>query len=306
MFVRRLAALVAATLIAGCADRPLPIPGPDMALPASTVARACATLTGCDLAKQIAALGSFASSMATCVNAFTGIDRRDIQYSTHVDEATLECLAAVGSDCNAAIACLSGGGPTSCTANGTTSCDGTVERRCNNNQITAFDCASIGLSCIVLSSTLGQGACGAATCTKEYEAQCVGDLVTTCVNTFAGNVLAPQTDCAPIGGTCTDVNVAPTCQGKGDPCTNGSAPTCQKNLAVSCLAGRTAIEDCTGARQRCDHGKCVPLNSCDVMPSCAGTLLTVCGPDGPESVDCASLGFAGCDPTNGGRCTARK
>jgi hypothetical protein len=300
MPVRHCVLVAVTALIVGCADRPLPIPGPDMGVQASTVARACATLTGCDLVKQVATLGSFASSMATCVNAFTGMDRRDIQYSNHIDQATLACLAGVGSDCSAALTCLNGGSPPTCTTFGST-CDGTIERHCTNTgQSTAFDCASVGLTCISFGPQFG-GACGAATCTKEFEAQCVGDLVTTCENTL---VLVPQTDCAPIGGTCTDVNVAPTCQGRGDPCTDGTAPTCQNNLAVSCLGGRTAIQDCTGARLRCDHGKCVPLDSCNVAPSCTGTILTVCGPDGSESVDCAALGFAGCDPTNGGRCTA--
>jgi hypothetical protein len=284
-------------LLAGCADRPLPIPGPDLGVPATTVARACATLTGCELSSQLGPQGSFASAMATCVNAFTGSDRRDIQYSTHVDQATIACLAGVGSDCAAALVCLNAGSPTACTGFNSR-CDGNIERRCASGQATAFDCASIGLFCFGTDSPVPFGECSAGSCDTSFGAQCVGDLVTTCV----GGVLAPQTDCAPIGGTCTDVNVAPTCRGRGDPCTDGTAPTCQNNLAVSCLAGRTAIQDCTGARLRCDQGKCVPLNSCNVMPSCAGTVLTVCGPEGTESVDCASLGFAGCDAANGGRC----
>jgi hypothetical protein len=295
--------LLGAVSFAGCADRPLPFPGPDMAVPASTVAKACATMTGCGLA-QLSAVGSFASSMETCVNAVTGIERRDIQYSIHMDSATIDCLAAAGSDCTQAQKCTNGGTPPSaCSSQYISTCDGNIERRCTDGQPTAFDCASIGLSCYVPDPKLPEGACGYSTCNRDYITQCFGDVVANCVNSSGFNVLVPQTDCAAIGGTCAQLGGAPACQGKGDTCADGSAPTCQDNFAVSCLGGRQAILDCTGARQRCVGGKCVPFDNCEAPPKCDGTLLTVCGPNGSESVDCAALGFPRCDPTNGGRCT---
>lgn len=290
--------VLAIALVAGCSDRPLPFPGPDMAVPGSDVARACATVTGCGLA-QLGAVGSFGSSVASCVSAFNGIERRDIQYSNHVDAATVACLAAAGADCARARACLNGGSAPSACA-GKQFCDGNVERGCVGGMTTAFDCSALGLSCIV-TDPMGDGHCGYAACSKPFESECVGDVVATC----EGSYWVPQTDCAPIGGTCQNAGGAPSCRGKGDACAMGSAPMCQDNLAVSCLGGRTAILDCTGLRQRCSGGKCVPFESCSAQPSCVDTVLTVCGPNGIVSVDCAGLGFAGCDASNGGRCTPR-
>jgi hypothetical protein len=299
MAAGRIALLVG--LLAGCSDRPLPFPGPDMAIPGSDLVRACATVTGCQLS-QLGAVGSFGSSVASCVSAFNGIERRDIQYSNHLDAATVACLSSAGADCARAIACLNGGiTPSACTH---TTCDGNIERDCVNGRTAAFDCGAIGLTCIAPDSKQ-TGACGYTACTKEYEAECVGDVVATCVVVGKQDLWVPQTDCAAIGGTCANVGVAPSCRGKGDACTMGTGPLCQDNLVVSCLGGRTAILDCTGLRQRCSGGKCVPFESCNAQPSCDGTVLTVCGPSGIESVDCAALGFVGCDATNGGRCSAR-
>jgi hypothetical protein len=295
--------VVGIALIAGCPDRALPFPLPDMAAPDDRVALACATMTSCRLADLAGVVGSFGSAMASCVSACNGIDRRDIQYSTHIDSASIDCLAAAGSDCVRATACLNGGvTPPACTPDGFSVCDGNIERDCKHGHTTSFDCTSMGLTCISDPNT-SWGACGFATCTKEYEASCQGDVVATCVVGMSGpKMWVPQTDCAAIGGTCSNVNGAPSCRGKGDSCAMGSAPTCQDNLAVSCLAGRTAILDCTGIRKRCNSGKCVPFDSCAASPTCQGLVLTVCGPDGAESVDCGGLGFRGCDPTNGGRC----
>lgn len=295
----RLPAVVAFALaVAGCSDRPLYYPSPpDLAPPGDTVTRACLTFVSCGL-DLVYPEGS---SLLQCLATWQGIDRSDVQVKERIDAAALACLAVAGGDCARAAACLNGGQqPQKCNppnGKGESTCAGAVLQFCSTGKLTrTFDCASVGLLC------LGDAiaTCGFGPCTYLGGSFCVDNRLATC----SGGMLALQTDCTIYGGTCVFDGIATAaCHGTGTPCVSSSSPACQGERAISCVGGGTEIIDCPAAGQRCVQGICVSTDSCTVDPTCAGSVLTFCAASGQISIDCALLGFAGCDASNGGRCT---
>ena len=112
----RAATIVGLALVAACGQRaPL--------LPSDDAVRACMTGSACGTTDFF---GECISELVTI-----GRDPQELALSRHLSAAQASCLAAAGTDCNAARACLDlGVAATPCTSTASR-CDGDVVRYCN-------------------------------------------------------------------------------------------------------------------------------------------------------------------------------
>jgi hypothetical protein len=294
--MRTLPSVVLLFVALGCSDRPLPIPGADPQGPVpDLVSRACVTAISCKLPFLPNVPPPYGSSVTACLAGWSGLDHPDVQLRLGIDSESLACLTMFPSDCASVRACLQARQPSP-----SDFCRGNTfyPSSPNEAQSIPFDCGSIGMEC---SDHVGcnLGPCPAGQSSKSVV--CAGDRVAICSYGF----LVTQEDCTLSGGTCfTQSNGSAACRGPGASCDPAMLPHCSGNSKVVCEGGAIAVQDCRAAGFNCSQADCVPISICEQAASCDGTVLSVCGPDGTTTIDCAALGFASCDASHGGRCSS--
>lgn len=300
---REIAWLTIALSLAACSDRPLPIPlagdmaPPDLARPDNlgTIPRACATLVTCRFSDLVA------TSMNYCLTAWSELISVTITDSAY--QQMFQCISDAGADCAKAASCLDQA-QTHQPCPGKPSCDGTAVLGClpGSQVVESFDCASIGAQCFVYDDGTEAG-CGFDRCVnaQTVERGCFQDRVGVCFSLRDQNdaIFRVDDDCAAFGGVCSDM-----------PNTRCVFPRCDPHMMATCIEGYAVTCDGSGKLSRqacnpigCTDGSCnqttMPFFGCDFTASCEDGVLSVCG----LKIDCVGLGFAGCDPSNGGRCT---
>lgn len=284
--------LVAALLFVGasCAKRP-PL------LPTDEVVHACMTEAACGL--------TLGFDLCVAAFAFGGRDPQESAIHEHVTAAEATCLAAAGTDCDRARACLNDGAPAPvCDPNTFAGgCDGDVMRYCNDENVAmpkftaAIDCASVGLHC--LSDSHGHGACGYGACPDGNV--CDGDVLLVCEN----QLLYERQDCSQSESICaTDAYGNFNCVAAGPGC-SPTAAHCEGDMIVGCdTAGHERRIDCAAQGLRCvtyeGAIQCANGSECAVdtaTQTCDGNRLRYCFDGIWLTADCLAAGFSGCAPS---------
>jgi hypothetical protein len=225
--------------------------------------------------------------------------------------AQRDCIAAAGLDCTAALDCLST--PASCDAP-TWSCDGDTLTFCDafsGPRVVTRDCAAEGLHCVMLGGV--QAFCGLGSCDPtSFTSSCAGSIVTACVPQTSwqdkglGGLVIAAADCAEQDSSCVDSE----CVGNGAPCTpSPDTIGCDGNDVLTCASGHVARNHCSagthcgpttgpGFSYGCLSDATNSQTVCEIDPNfdqCQGDSLEYCDDHGKHSLDCKSLGYAGCD-----------
>ena len=250
------------------------------ALTADQIGRACESAYAC--------LGQ------TVVGCLRNLDDLDTLVSIYRPDQ-LRCLAAAGSDCVGARACI-GFSFDPCSGT-TTHCEGDrLFLGCQGGSALSLDCSggawwTDDATCIERTTTTPT--CGIATCTSGTAASCSGTRLSRC-NSGALEVF----DCGQAGATCTTDAGIVGCGGTGAACT---ATRCDGNRLVRCLGGHELAFDCSTmfAGGTCVTGgsggfSCGFGPSCGDTATCSGNTAQLCVLGAQVSVDCAAAGFAGC------------
>jgi hypothetical protein len=291
-------ALVAFVLVAGCGSSSSVVTG-------ASGSRACVTSAACGLLDGV----------SLCTSGVAGVNNDRIAVGARTSAATVNCLAAAGTDCVAARKCLDGGAtPSPCTVGSAPSCAGNQLVRCSQEAgtggmggTTEFDCAGAGLVCVT--GTNGVVDCGIGSC-SGLSANCVGDKLQYCATG-----IVRELDCGEAKATCVSTGV-PHCRGTGAPCSQTSldpldppALRCDGTRVVTCVDGQEASFDCATLQLGCYANVnrkafgCALGNQCDptsFSDTCAGLKLSYCDDGVPATFDCGAAGFKNCDS---GRCT---
>ncbi len=274
---------------------------------ASVGSKACMSLASCDLF-------DFNVSQCSFGAALLGSDYWSNVFKIEPEQVT--CLAAAGSDCDAARKCLNkGAAPATCS--GGRSCEGTVLVLCEDNLAAPgtrgtrrFDCASANLSCIANGATLD---CGTASC-SGLNASCSGNDLLYC----QGDGVQRRYPCSESNATCVTTGIAPHCRGTGAACSQQSGNPlqpppirCDGTKVVFCVDGQEAPFDCGPYGLGCfanandaDFG-CAFGNACDddYNATCdANAKLTFCNGGNVDVFDCKGAGYSSCSPNDGGAC----
>lgn len=243
--------------------------------------------------------------------------------------AVLACLASKTNGCAAITECLGvkygSDGP--CDGG----CAGSVYEECSGSTRLSIDCARMGLDC----KPVRGGYCGGAdavTCDgTTFQGTCVDGTPTGCEDGLTRRGL----HCPDFGATCALLSTTQPgggttfgCKGAGGACTgtnNDDTTTarwegvrCEAGKLVGCLSNGLATLDCAtsaigftcfdspdggaGATAYCGTAsECLPKSPWQkVAATCEGTSVVICNGGKIEKLDCASLGFTGC---NAGVCT---
>ena len=219
----------------------------------------------------------------------------------------LACLANANCGCAAVEHCLGlvyRAAPAVCTGR----CEGDVFTGCGDDVELSMNCRRFGLGCDSEASCVAEtpAACERSeppTCTAEGEVQ------------FCDDGFLRKTPCQALGFSCA----AGKCVGQGDSCPADSSASSESVAAIgtacsgrtmhACLGGRSTSIDCAaqGPGFSCQAldgsffcglaAECRPASNSAApeLAICDGTTLTFCNAGHLESVDCAELGFSGCN-----------
>jgi hypothetical protein len=229
-------------------------------------------------------------------------------YLPRLRESEIHCLAAAAGDCTAAFACI-----------GLETIDGGCTPGCDGDR--AVSCGAVGFATHCPSALFSTGptctdaagspACGGTAACEGTEAACEGTFLLEC----QGGVLRGG-DCARYGLTCVAAGGFARCtDGTTTPCDGQNYPRCDGDVVVRCESNlevrHRCAHDVVGCHVLADDpdGYCGLGSDCDPLVddgSCDGDALTFCAAGIRRTVDCAALGFAGCQPADGlgaSRCT---
>ena len=220
----------------------------------------------------------------------------------------LSCLANSDCGCAAAEHCLGWAyhqPPAACSSQ----CEGDVFTGCGDGIQLSVDCSRLGLSCDPTGF-----------CVPEAKVACAGSEPPSCTAqgevTYCEDGAWHKTPCQALGFQC----VAGKCVGEGASCSGSSGDSelvnpvgtdCAGNTLHACLGGQTTSIDCAtqGPGFSCQArdgaffcglaAECVPAGnyaaSASTAATCAGTMLSFCNAGRLEHLDCAELGFTGCE-----------
>jgi hypothetical protein len=306
-------ALAAVLLVAGCSgSNPASVDGGgDMAgvILTEVGVAACVTVNSCGMAMN---------GVSQCSADVAGLNNAQIAafFRANISAKEVTCLAAAAGKCDAAKKCLNGGMTPSVCTGSSSLCTGSVMTSCgaatgSNGQLGTqqFDCMTYGELCV---SNMGAISCGLGTCNVPTAPTCAGTALQTCDM----NGILHQLDCAIFDSVCVTTGIA-HCRGKGAACTTMITDPfrgirCDGTKLVRCLDGQEAPFDCAGMQTGCfanakgNPFDCALGNECNPMTfssTCAGSKLSFCNNGKLATYDCAAVGYKGCDPSMGGRCT---
>jgi hypothetical protein len=284
----------------------------DQTVNSATGVAACATAIACNIVDAVSTHG-----ISGCTAQALSTNDVVVAAASHFSTEIVNCIAAAGSNCDAAKKCLGGGEtPAACTGS-SSSCSGAVLSFCSqaagsggNMGVQKFNCGDVAEMCVVNNNA---AECGVGSCAAGG-GMCVGTKVQSC-----NNGILQQYDCASYGDTCVSgaLNI-PHCRGTGPSCQTqglgflGNALRCDGNVLVRCADSQEARFDCAvqnrlcvanvnGEAFGCAHGS--SCNPSTYSATCAGAVLSYCNDGVIGTYDCAAAGFKGCSPNNGGTCT---
>jgi len=187
-------------------------------------------------------------------------------------------------------------------------CTGDLFTGCGDGVQIGLDCSRLGLSCDL-----------AAMCATEVKPACDGSVAPACTPqgevAYCDDGAWHETPCESVGFKC----VAGKCVGEGASCSetisgdseliSPVATGCSGNTLLGCLGGQSTRIDCAtqgpgfGCQSRdgaffCGlAADCLPAASysASASASCQGTILSFCNAGRLEHLDCAELGFSGCE-----------
>lgn len=277
--------------------------------PAMSVVEACVIAVSCG---RTGGWTDFTPS--ACVDGFARLGWRFDSPGSLPDpdiaQRLLDCAAKTAGECKAFQSCFGGDwvSLSRCREGGS----------CLENTVTSsiegpsFDCGSIASTCADLWSNAQRACCNAEPCPEGTAVECEGTVATFC----GGWGEHVTFDCGPSGRACNagTFDFWTPCVGDGA-CDPTSLIACEGDVAVYCSGGGLAKYDCskTGYRTACNGGApssepaCRPQGS-ECAPewepsTCDGPAIRVCVDGAWVNVDCASVGFAGCEEQQGGaRC----
>jgi hypothetical protein len=275
----------------------------------SSATKACVTATAC---------GLVAGGVSQCTANALAVNNPLVAAVVYFSPQIVNCVAAAGSNCDNARKCLNGGQtPAACTGT-SQACMGTVRTSCmdlggGGNMTTQFDCGDIAQMCVV--NTAGTVAsCGYGTCAGA-STMCTGTKVQSC-----SNGIVEQADCADFGSTCVVGALGNAhCRGTGATCQStltgdliGNPLRCDGTVLVRCADSMESKFDCSSQNQKCvanvnnEAFGCALGSDCETATfsaTCAANKLTYCNDGIISTFDCGSVGFKGCSPDGGGKCT---
>lgn len=274
-----------------------------------------------------AVIARAAAVLSSCSNSDDGVARIATElWSSHLVARKFwylyvtqaRCLSEARCGCEAMDHCLGFRMETGVAPGCQSSCNGEVFRGCGQGADLAdgyaidIDCAKVGQHC-------------------HPTAICVEDAQTTCDDSepavcrdgarplFCENgALHEGPDCAGLGLGCADG----VCQGTGEACTSqpdfgenevhlDEGVSCRGGILQACVDGKRASLPCAeqGPGFNCQSvngvtfcglaSECVPGElggyTFDPEPTCDGTRMTFCNAGKLETIDCAELGFTGCE-----------
>jgi hypothetical protein len=258
------------------------------------------------------------------VNRETGFIWRDFGLAADTTDLAQQakCIASAGGGCGALKTCLGWNVSSSPGCSEGVTCSGSKFTLCMAEiGITySIDCQTMGLACNadpkiddVASSRRAclRGANETCDSSLGFQATCNGSVPQVCDDSrwYHGP------DCAARDLACAEG----LCTGTGDACT---APIgCSGDVLLDCANRRRHDVDCTqygagfscrsfGGAFFCGLGaECLPSGVAvddtiygDPEPACDGTAIVFCNAGRLERIDCASLGFTGCDLDGGLGC----
>jgi len=262
--------------------------------------------------------------VTACVQLISLINNPEHALALRLTPSQADCVAAAGSNCAAAKRCLAGGNTPKACPTVQQSCDGSTWTYClsafgsgGGFGERTFDCAAYGQLCI---AKAGYADCGVGSCEPDV-GSCVmadgspgGNFVTGC---YGGGTLKLR-DCGRLAASCIPPGSTTVahCRGNGAACTapaGGADDTigCEGNVLLHCLDGQVGREDCGQYKLAClprlsgGGYACLAGSDCDpymTSATCAGESLTFCDNGKMLTVDCGAIGFATCNPNNGGSC----
>lgn len=290
-----------------------------------TVAKGCTKALACANGSA-----SYTDSLSDCVAQLAGMGAYDLRQDTSEvfifnDDSdwlfylalaqNLECVQGA-SGCTAILACLNQGqAQPICTAPAgyaySRRCsDANHLRGCSLGVESSFDCSKLDLTCI--ETTVATASKILATCavpvtgsqtvdTNTFEVTCQGDLAQ-----FKFGSGQYTYNCSDAGGTCVsgsyDLSDDPNfCVGKREAaCAQDFLPLrCEGDSLITCRGGHEAASDCADWGATCRQGASSSVPRCnfpcaDESESCAGGVVSYCGPTGMTTLDYSLLGFSTC------------
>lgn len=265
-----------------------------------SIIEACVIATSCGRAPD----WLFDDTAATCIDGFSRLewsyDSPPLLPDPVIADKLLACAASARGDCEAFQSCFGGDWVTlpRCREGGF----------CSNNIMSAstegpsYDCGAIGATCQDLWSGAQRACCNPAPCSTSTGVECDGTVASFC-GIWGENIVF---DCGQSGRTCQSDPLEP-CVGTLGPCAPDTTATCAGNTVTYCSAGRLATYDCSSTmfRTACNQGAppyetpCRPQGAeCDpwnTPGTCDGSVLRTCADGVRVDVDCAALGFSGCE-----------
>ncbi|PID39293.1 MAG: hypothetical protein CSA24_00140 [Deltaproteobacteria bacterium] len=241
-------------------------------------------------------------SISDCLSAYYElyVDRGQ----TLIYDKIFRCVNEA-TDCDGIAACY--GRRQTCDKSTAGTCEGDVAVSCDllDNRIYTLNCADANLSC--RTRVGGDAVCVAGDCAAGFETKCVDGVQQTC----GGNTIEIE-DCASRGLLCGKVwYLEPQCRGETEiKCTEEFKPRCEGNKAVSCVAFREHVEDCSKRTYRetqCVNGACKAKGTgCTLgeVNRCKGDKLEACLDGEWLEIDCGAMGLGVCkvnSATGGGQ-----
>jgi hypothetical protein len=298
--MRIAALLVVVALAQGCSCGTSPFT-------ADQTARICITLEACMPGEW--ASGDFGGSLSACTTnpqgffplpvGIGGTTPLSLGMEPYMRDI-YQCVLGANGDCGATTQCFGSSGEDAGTClpeslqEGTCSVTGSLSG-CSG------DAFGYEIDCTLYNGTCGLQSAGATSYYACVDMMCQAGALPACRGNVAeqcsATVVYGLLDCSQEGATCaTDTDAGAYC--KGAACT-GSEPSCDGNIAVTCLNGSQLKYDCTKGPtlHRCAQGVCVESNTACAIgapETCSGTNVSFCQDGTTTTIDCSKLGFATC------------
>ena len=297
--------LLCLLLVAGCRSQLWDATAPDSEVPyRARVIRACTLAASCGGA----AFGSFAPplSISRCIDGFA--DRigspEGLNFGVHpvVVEQILSCSAAA--TCAAFTDCYGGDSIELSACREGAVCKGTVMQSLNAaGGAATYDCDALGYVCTELSTGAIRSCCTPKICSEQFATTC--DTTTRATVCLAGATL--PVDCGATGLVCNPGSGSYTCLGTGPSCVEETTVNCSGSVATYCVGERLGTFDCAKGtfRSRCNAGGLEPCTDQGTQctsfgpETCSAGSIQICVDGAFETLDCKTLGFAGCDLLDG-------
>ena len=301
----RAAALVLAAALALVAARCSESEKKLVSLTPDEIEEVCVNVTSCTLEAEPDTSGS----VSDCVGGMMWMGMSDSGMYDVSD--MMSCIKEAGSDCARLELCYNEGRTLQVCDMATyeNHCEGAMMVKCEEGMVRYFDCTRLdplyGDTICTAEGESGVECIGGRDCGEAMATECDGEVLEMCIE---GDFM--RLDCRFVGARCRlYMPGLYYCVGTGADCDDTDATWCNGTNLVRCLGGKEARFDCAGElgtdftcfQAEGQEAECGPAGTeCDVdeyVDHCDGSSLVYCRFGTVDRVDCASLGFVTCVPT---------